>query len=200
MNIDTLSGSNLLKSISYPMTKLKQESNKDFEAVSLEELIGYIKNGHHDYLREQVSVIQHLSELVLHEHNDDYEYLQEIHDLTCSLLDSIMPHLLKEERIIFPYIEYMESMINKGKVPRKPPFGKIRELIVKMHTDHDQASGILTKLRALSNHYKVPDHAGDNWRLLYAKLQELDTDMEDHLHLEDDILFRRALELEDKLA
>ena len=145
-------------------------------------------------------MIQHLSEMALHENHNGYDYLQEIHDLTCSLLDSIMPHLLKEERIIFPYIEYMEGMINKGRKPKKPPFGNVSSLIVKMHGDHDEASAILTKLRSLSSQYTVPGDATQTWRELYVKLQELDTDLNAHMHIEDDILFKRALAMEASLT
>ena len=200
MNTKTHGGSDLLESISNPMTELKQDGAINFETVSLEELIDYIKRGHHNYLREQVSMIQHLSEMTLHENHNGYDYLQEIHDLTCSLLDSIMPHLLKEERIIFPYIEYMEGMINKGKKPKKPPFGNVSSLIIKMHGDHDDASAILTKLRTLSDHYTAPSDATQTWCKLYVKLQELDTDLNAHMHIEDDILFKRALAMEASLT
>ena len=196
MNTGNQNGAHLLDSISYPMTELRKKETGDLESLSLESLIAHIKENHHDFLREQVSLIQHLAEMALHDDLDRYEYLQEIYDLTCSLLDSIMPHLLKEERIIFPYIEYMEAMVNKGKVPKKPPFGNVEGPVIKMHSDHNFATVTLKKLRDLSHNYLVPEDASDNMRQLYAKLSEMDLDLQTHIRLEDEILFKKALELE----
>ena len=108
--------------------------------MSLERLIDHIKINHHTFIREQTSIIQHLAEMVNQKYGEKYDYLAELYEITCSLLDNLMPHLLKEERIIFPYIEYMESMANKGKLPKKPPFGNVKGPVLKMHNEHDQAS------------------------------------------------------------
>jgi regulator of cell morphogenesis and NO signaling len=186
----------LLTPTKYMMSELNKEGAIDFESLSLESLIIHIKKNHHNFLREQVSLIQHLAEMVLNDHKADYENLQQIYDLTCSLLDQIMPHLLKEERIIFPYIEYMEAAVDKGKKPKEPPFGSVEGPVLRMHGEHDQALNILSELRELSNNYTAPDDASDKWRQLYAKLSELDKDLRTHIHLEDDILFKKALELE----
>ena len=172
------------------------EESKDFRTMSLESLIAHIKLNHHTFIREQVSLIQHLAEMVLHDHRDNYEFLQELYDITCRLLDNMMPHLLKEERIIFPYIEYMESMALKGKNPKKPQFGNVKGSVLRMHNEHDQACSMLARLREISNDFTAPDEASDKWVQLYAKLKELDDDTQMHLHLEDDILYKRALALE----
>ena len=193
-------GGHLLEPTSYQMSELNQKGAIDFETMSLESLIMHIKENHHNYLREQVSLIQHLAEVVLQEYKDTYENSQQIYDLTCSILDQIMPHLLKEERIIFPYIEYMEAAVNKGKVPKKPPFGNVEGPVLRMHGEHGNALAILAELSVLTNNYTAPDDASDKWRQLYAKLKELDNDMHTHIHLEDDILFKKALELEAALS
>lgn len=175
-------------------------STQDFRTMSLEQLIDHIKVHHHTFIREQTSIIQHLAEMVNQRFGKDYEYLSELYEITCSLLDNLMPHLLKEERIIFPYIEYMESMAEKGKLPKKPPFGDVRGPVLRMHNDHDQASSMLARLRELSNNFEAPANADDDWRALYDKLRHLESDMHTHLHLEDDILFRRAVALESQLG
>lgn len=189
----------LLASTSVNMNSVSTTS-VDFRTMSLERLIDHIKINHHTFIREQTSIIQHLAEMVNQKYGEKYDYLAELYEITCSLLDNLMPHLLKEERIIFPYIEYMESMANKGKLPKKPPFGNVKGPVLKMHNEHDQASSMMARLRVISEDFTTPEDADQKWIDLYAKLKHLNVDMQTHLHLEDDILFRRAVALENQLG
>ncbi len=156
--------------------------------ASLSTLISNIEHSHHDYTRNALNHIASMLDTIEKTgHTLSAELAQCLHEMEADLL----PHLLKEERILFPYIVALEQN------PQSPPaacFGSLANPIRMMEAEHAALKTILGRLRALTlNYAPVPD--ADIGRL-YTVLAELDADLLQHIHWEDDILFPRALQFE----
>ena len=102
----------------------------------------------------------------------------------------------KEENILFPYITQMEDAISAGLSAPVPVFGTVRNPVRMMMTEHDGAGDVLRKIRQLSNDFTPPDDACVSYQTLYGRLVELERDLHEHIHLENNILFPCAIEME----
>ena len=102
----------------------------------------------------------------------------------------------KEENILFPYITEIEYGKNGGVSVPAPMFGTVRNPVQVMMTEHDTAGDILRSIRQLSNEFTPPAEAGISFRTLYSRVEELEQDLHQHIHLENNILFPRAIEVE----
>jgi regulator of cell morphogenesis and NO signaling len=105
-------------------------------------------------------------------------------------------HMHKEEMILFPYIERYESAVDAGRTTPPVPFGTVANPIAMMEHEHNTAISALRSMRASAGGYTVRQDTADDLRALYAALQELEQDLHVHIHLENNILFPRALKLE----
>ena len=104
--------------------------------------------------------------------------------------------MLKEERVLFPFAEQMEEAAANHRPAIAAPFGSFQNPIRMMEHEHDSAGRALTEIRRLTGNFTLPGHACDTYRALYAGLQEMERDLHQHIHLENNILFPRALALE----
>lgn len=109
------------------------------------------------------------------------------------------PHMLKEERILFPYIARLESAVVENGPAPFAPFGTVRNPVAAMMREHDAAGEILKTIRNLSGDFIVPENACLSYQTLYKALEELEADLHRHIHLENNVLFPRALEMEEKV-
>ena len=109
------------------------------------------------------------------------------------------PHMVREERVLFPFVKEMENDERSGQSLNLPTFGTVRNPIRMMEQEHDSAGTIMRRIRELSNDYTPPEHACNTYRVAYAKLKEFEDDLHQHIHLENNILFPKATELEERL-
>jgi regulator of cell morphogenesis and NO signaling len=105
--------------------------------------------------------------------------------------------MFKEEQVLFPYIGVMEQARSQGRPIPFPPFGTVKNPIRMMMIEHDAAGDLLSGLRLVTNDYAVPEDACMSYRSLYQALEGLEKDLHQHIHLENNILFPRAAELEE---
>jgi regulator of cell morphogenesis and NO signaling len=111
-----------------------------------------------------------------------------------------VPHMLKEEQVLFPYLARLEEAASAG-LPVPPPFfGTVNHPVRMMSVEHDQAGELLQALRATAQGYVVPSDACPSYRALYQALVEFEADLHQHIHLENNILFPRAVALEEQAA
>jgi regulator of cell morphogenesis and NO signaling len=184
------------------LTKLSQiEASKQDKAIfidwskeSLTSLIEYILATHHVYTRKELEQIPKLLTKVIIAHVNNHPELKSLELAFQSLIDDLHPHLMKEEQILFPYVIALEQ---SGKMPNTC-FGTVQNPIRVMHFEHESAGELLTILRSITNNYRVPENVCPSYRTLYQKLQNLEQDLHKHIHLENNILFPRAIELENK--
>jgi regulator of cell morphogenesis and NO signaling len=168
----------------------------DFNEMSLTALTDYIVRKHHKFTREQSEKISVLLEKVCSIHGKNHAELFDIQKVFSTLRLEVEKHMLKEERMLFPYISLMESLINFGHAVPPAPFGSTKNPIRVMITEHDAAGEHLLEIRRLSNHFVVPDDACVTYRTLYRELEAFEKDLHWHTHLENNILFPKAIEME----
>ena len=108
-------------------------------------------------------------------------------------------HMQKEENIIFPFIEKMAAAWQEERPLPPAMFGSVSNPIRMMESEHESAGNEMEIIRQLSDHFTPPAEACTSYRVLFAKLEEFERDLHRHVHLENNILFPRALQLEQQL-
>ena len=171
----------------------------DWSARTLRELVAHILERHHAYLRSELPRILALADKVAGKHGDNHPELQEIRQAARALAGELDSHMMKEERILFPFVEQLEASSGGGAIPGAC-LGSCEGPIRVMLAEHDDAGGLLRRLRAASSDYAAPADACTSYRVLYQSLEELERDLHEHIHLENNILFPRALDLEQRVT
>lgn len=170
----------------------------DFDSLPLADLAGYIVEKHHVFTRAEVERLTALLKKVCSVHGANHPELLEIQLQFQILRAELEPHMMKEERILFPYIHGLEVATRNGQPAPFAPFGTVGNPIAMMMREHDAAGAILKAIRKLSDDFTTPEDACFSYRTLYSALAELEADLHQHIHLENNILFPRSLELEQK--
>jgi regulator of cell morphogenesis and NO signaling len=173
-------------------------SDRELRAGSLAELISHIVSTHHVYLRTHIPEIEKLIEKVYEKHGANHPELKQIRTVFHGLSQELMTHLMKEENILFPYVERMEEAVVQGDPIIPPPFGSVANPVRMMEHEHDEAGIALKSLRETSKGYTPPEDACVSFQALYTALENFEKDMHQHIHLENNLLFPRAVEMENR--
>jgi regulator of cell morphogenesis and NO signaling len=171
----------------------------DFQNASLPELIEHILNTHHVFTKSEMDRLDALAGKVISAHGGNHPELIHLGELFKRLCDDLKPHMFKEEQVLFPYIVAMTQAVEKDQTRPFAPFGTVNNPIRVMLREHDTAGQILRELRALTSDYKVPPDACISYQTLYEALENFERDLHQHIHLENNLLFPKALELENIL-
>jgi len=164
---------------------------RDWAAVPLKKIQDFIVETHHLFTREMLDTVNQLAEKVATRHGERHPEVMKVRTLAQQLSSDLMPHMMKEEQILFPYVEQLEAG------DAEPPFfGTVQNPIRMMMMEHDAAAEILRELRAATDDYRLPADACISFRALYERLNDLEQDLHRHIHLENNVLFPRAAELE----
>ena len=177
----------------------QSKSQKDFQNTSLAELITHILDTHHVFTKSEMVRLQSLADKVLHVHGGNHPELIHLDELLTRLCADLKPHMFKEEQVLFPYIVATEEAASQKRAIPFAPFGTVNNPIRMMMMEHDTAGQILRELRALTSDYKVPADACISYKTLYEALEDFERDLHEHIHLENNILFPKALNLENGL-
>lgn len=169
---------------------------KDWE---LDFLAEYIVQTHHSYVNKLMPEISAYALKVSKVHGNTHPELVEINKLVEKLAEELKNHMLKEELILFPYIIQMaEHKKNEGIKP-EGRFGEVQNPISMMEAEHDLAGDLMLQINQLSHQYTVPEDACASYTMLYSMLAEFEQDLHLHIHLENNILFPKAIELEKEI-
>jgi regulator of cell morphogenesis and NO signaling len=160
--------------------------------MSLSALADHIESCHHAYVRNEIPRLINLSKKAAEAHGDRDPGLREIPRLLEAFREHVLLHLAKEERILFPMIRALDA----GDVPAPLHCGSIADPIRVMEAEHDEAGDILKELHHLTHGFTPPDWACATLRALFDGLRALEADMHVHIHKENNILFPKALALE----
>ena len=172
------------------------QTERNWGVEPLSALIAHINQTHHKFTRAEIERLTPLFDKVCSVHGKTHPELLEIHSLFRRLARELTNHLLKEEMVLFPYVIRMEEAVI-GKEPiLPPPFGTVQNPIFMMEHEHDSAGEALRAMRKASSDYEPPDESCTSYKTLYRALQEFEADLHRHIHLENNILFPRALEME----
>ncbi len=169
---------------------------REWKNEPLAELIAHITNTHHVYVRQECPRIEKLAEKVVSVHGSSHPELLQVQELFGELANELSVHLMKEEQVLFPYVVRMEeAVIAKEPVP-PAMFGTVVSPVRMMMQEHDGAGDTLRKLREITRNYAVPADACISYTTLYEALLEFEGDLHQHIHLENNILFPRAVAME----
>ena len=179
--------------------EVTQSDALDFQNAPLPELITHILDTHHVFTKSEMERLQLLIDKVIGAHGANHPELLRVGELWQRLCADLKPHMFKEEQILFPYMIAMaQAAEHQGAVPFAP-FGTVNNPIRMMMREHDTAGEIVRELRALTSDYKVPADACISYQTLYQALENFERDLHQHIHLENNILFPKAVDMESTL-
>lgn len=159
----------------------------------------YIANTHHKYVSQTIPVLLQYLKKLESVHGTAHPELVEIARHFDQIAAEMTAHMGKEEQVLFPYIKKLVTTEQNGQAPELPPFGTIKNPIQMMEAEHESAGGGMEAIRELSGGFVSPEDACNTYRVTYAKLEEFEADLHNHIHLENNILFPAAVKLEDDL-
>jgi len=162
----------------------------------LGDLTRHIREKHHGYVREAIARVQTLVDKVGAKHGETHPEIAGIQRLFAEVSREITMHMQKEEQILFPYIDALERAANAHSSVEPPFFQTVRNPIQAMMKEHDAAGELVKQIRKASSEYTAPADACTSYRALYRELREFEADLHQHVHLENNILFPRAVEME----
>ncbi len=171
----------------------ERPSDRAWEIEPLAALVRFILDTHHVYTRKAIAALPSLAMKVRGRHGEAHPETHRVEALVYQLAADLAPHLQKEEQILFPYIVTLEERSGRSAASC---FGTVRNPIRMMMAEHEAAGGILEELRTTTAGYTPPPDACASFQALYAGLTELEGDLHRHIHLENNVLFPRAIALE----
>lgn len=175
----------------------RTDAGRDWRIAPLHELAQHILRTHHEYLKLNLPALHQRIRRVVSVHGaKDATALPRMEAVFAGLREELEMHLHKEEVILFPFIEEYGRAEARGLPVPRVPFGSIANPIGVMEREHTSAGDALAELRVLTRDYSLPSYACATVETLYAGLQELESDLHVHIHLENNILFPRAIALE----
>ena len=183
---------------------LKQSENmrqaagpeRNWTNAHLNEITAHIVAKHHGYVRQEIPRIQGLLAKVVAAHGQHHPEIAQIQENFQDLGSELTSHMFKEENVLFPYIDSMQAAVDRGEPVPPPFFGTVRNPVQMMIMEHDGAGEKLREMRDLSSGYKVPPDGCTTYASLNRALGVFEQDLHQHIHLENNILFPRAVELE----
>ncbi len=171
----------------YEAEQSRQQDGTDWRQAPLAELADYITQRHHGYLREELPVISQFLTKVKHVHGPHQpEMLPKLHQLFHQLKEELEQHIKEEETVHFPAVKAYEQAESVSELERAAA------VIAELEDDHNEAGQLLKEMRSLTEDYQLPEWACRTYTLTFQKLEALENDLFEHIHLENNILFPRV--------
>ncbi|MEJ7693108.1 iron-sulfur cluster repair di-iron protein [Daejeonella sp.] len=176
------------------------QTGNNFDKWQLDFLADYIVNTHHDYVKTNVPFITELANKVAAVHGAHHPELLEVAETFNQLGRDLSLHVLKEENVVFPFIKELLVRKAHGGAAASEIFDSVQTPTQMMEVEHEQAGADMALIRALTQDYKLPLDACTSYTILFKKMQEFENDLFNHVHLENNILFPKAISLEKDLG
>lgn len=177
----------------------ERPAGRAWEKEPLTALLRFILDTHHVYTRDAIVSLPPLAAKVRGRHGEAHPETRRVEAMVYSLAADLAPHMQKEEQILFPYIASLEAAESGTERPASC-FGSVRNPIRMMMVEHDAAGALLKELRDVTSGYAAPPDGCTSFQALYSGLAQLEGDLHRHIHLENNILFPRAVRLEEAVA
>lgn len=168
----------------------------NFNDWSLDKLADYISETHHGYIRKVLPEICSLAQKVKSLHANRHPRLIRICELLEAITKEMNVHLVKEERILFPYIKALISKNIESLLIQNKHFGSLQDPINFLEMEHEFHDNYWAEIRKLTNGYSLPSDACASYQNLYNMLEDFENNLHQHHHLENNILFKKAIDLE----
>jgi regulator of cell morphogenesis and NO signaling len=176
----------------------EDEDSKFIESLTLTGLSDYIMKHHHAYVSETIPFLLQKLQKLWEVHGENHPELQEVHASFHDAAANLSAHMKKEELVLFPYIRQIEKFQTEGG-SRPASLGLAREAITQMESEHSVEGERFMKLSDITDSYKVPPDGCNTFHVAYQTLEEFERDLHRHIHLENNVLFPRALQLENTI-
>ncbi len=187
-----------LKRLEKSQASPQSGDSQDWQNQLLADLIAHITSTHHVFVRDECPRIEALAAKVVGVHGKNHPELLQVQQVFSALAEELRVHLMKEEQILFPYVVRMEECVLAGEPAPPAMFGTVMNPVRMMMQEHNGAGDALRSLRTITNDYKLPEDACISYRTLFQALQGFEADLHQHIHLENNILFPRAIAMEAK--
>ena len=168
----------------------------DFNSWPLDLLADYVEKTHHRYVEEKTAVLLVYLNKLCKVHGERHPELFEINELFVESAKDLGAHMKKEELILFPFIKKMVAAKQKGENIEKPHFGSVENPVAMMKHEHTVEGDRFVKIAELTNNYQFPEDACGTYQVTFKMLEDFENDLHKHIHLENNILFPKAIELE----
>ena len=168
----------------------KGDPDTKAEDKTVPQLVEYLVSTHHAYTREKGELLLRYSSKMVFAHGERHPEVNQLYALIKSLTDELIPHLMKEENILFPAM----ISISEG-TPSNFPKEKIGYPIQAMEAEHEEVGEIIKKLAEITNNFSPPSYACTTWKICYSTLAEYIEDLQTHIHLENNVLFPKIMKL-----
>jgi regulator of cell morphogenesis and NO signaling len=195
-----ISVTDVLRTLEEGSIPMEGAATPDFSQASLNELVSHIVSRHHGYVKQEIPRLEKLLSKVASVHGRNHTELIGIQKVFSALGAELSSHMMKEEMVLFPYITKMELARESGKQAPHAPFGTVGNPVHMMELEHEDSGNALKELRSLTSNYTPPQDACFSYNTLFAALKDFETDLHQHIHLENNILFPRAIALEQQPA
>ncbi|MBS1528264.1 MAG: iron-sulfur cluster repair di-iron protein [Bacteroidetes bacterium] len=172
----------------------------DFQKWDIGFLSDYIINTHHQYVKDNTAFISEFAEKVARVHGANHPELIRVADIFGRIGQNLTLHMVKEEKILFPRIKELANYQKVGAVIPADDLGMVSVPIQVMESEHEQAGEDFEEIRALTANYQLPPDACRSYTILFKKLEEYENDLNRHVHLENNILFPKAIQMEKDLS
>ena len=172
----------------------------DPASMSLEKLVQHIVRRHHRLVRQEMPRLAAIAHKLATKHGQRAPQLIPIDKLMDQLQGEMIAHIEKEENVLFPYIVHLDQHLGLARPPASACFRRVTQPVRMMMNEHENAQEILAQLRDLTNGFTAPEWACANHVSFHTGLRAFEKDLKQHIHLEDDVLFPRAVELEELMA
>jgi regulator of cell morphogenesis and NO signaling len=180
----------------YDVLQSENGSKIDFNSWPLDLLADYIEKTHHRYVEEKTNVLLPFLDKLCKVHGANHPELFRINELFVGCAGELSQHMKKEELVLFPFVKRMVKTKESNGILSQPSFGTVSNPIAMMMHEHDNEGERFREIAELTNNYTPPADACTTYRVTFAMLKEFEEDLHKHIHLENNILFPKAVVLE----
>ena len=184
----------LIEELNQATAKTEQQTT-DFKSWDNDLLADYIEKKHHRYVEKKIPELKAYLSKLSKVHGERHPELIEIEQLFTASAHELLSHMKKEEKVLFPYVRTMAANAQA----KQPNFGTVQNPIKMMMQEHDTEGERFRNISLLSNNYTPPSDACTTYKVAFELLKEFEEDLHLHIHLENNILFPKAIEAEQKL-
>lgn len=174
----------------------ESNGNIDFNSWPLDLLADYVEKTHHRYIEDKTPALLQFLNKISKVHGERHPELVEVYQLFEESAHDLAAHLKKEELILFPFIKKMIHAQRENLPLENPHFGTVENPVTMMKHEHSVEGDRFETIRELTNDYKIPTDACSTYQVTFKMLEEFENDLHKHIHIENNILFPKAIELE----